>query len=81
MHREIWAVPGDRICAFFEEKPEIQTEKNGSYRAPDAEISVFPLPDKKTGPVFLPQTEVLFEGPGAEELYREFCLRFLSAGG
>ena len=81
MHREIWAVSGERICEFFEQKPEIRTIRNGEYRTQNAKISVFPLPDKKTGPVFLPQTEVLFEGTGTEELYREFCLRFLSAGG
>lgn len=81
MQGDIWAVPFEKICGFFEELPGIKKTGSGQYESGNTIISVFRLPEKKTGLLLLPQTKVLWEGAANEELERAFCLRFLSAGG
>ena len=81
MYDNIWAVKYDTICGFFEEQAGVINPQSGYYIIKNAKITVSALPDKKTGIIMLPQTRVLFDGAGAEELYKAFCMRFLSAGG
>ena len=78
---ELWAVPFEKIYGFFEELPGIKTTGSGRYEFGDTKILVFRMPEKKAGPLLLPQTKVLWEGTANEELEKAFCLRFLSAGG
>lgn len=67
MHDEIWAVDAMRIEAFFREHP--------------GDVTVIPLPDKKLGSMTMPQTRIIIRGEDADELYRRFCLSFMTAGG
>lgn len=81
MQGDIWAVPFEKICGFFEALPETRRIRSGQYELRNTRISVFRLPEKKTGLLLLPQTRVLWTGAVNEELERAFCLTFLSAGG
>ncbi|MBQ9662643.1 MAG: hypothetical protein IJV40_05780 [Oscillospiraceae bacterium] len=67
MHDEIWAIPADRITAFFQNRI--------------AEVTIIPLENRRLGSLSFPQTRVMITGENAEEVHREFVLNFLSAGG
>ena len=64
---EIWAIDSERIRSFFQDHT--------------GEVTIISLPDKKLGPVSVPQTRVMITGENAEELYHQFFLRFMTAGG
>lgn len=67
MYDEIWAVDSKRVEAFFKDNSE--------------DVTVIPLPDKKTGPLIVPQTRIIIDGQNADELYHRFYLSFMTAGG
>lgn len=64
---EIWAVDAERIRRFFQEN--------------SGDVTVIPMPEKSLGPMTIPQTRIMIRGENAEELYRKFCLHFMTAGG
>lgn len=37
--------------------------------------------DRTLGSMTMPQTRIIISGENADELYRRFCLRFMTAGG
>ena len=67
VHDEIWAVDAERIRVFF--------------RGRDRDVRIIPLPDRKMGPVAVPQTRIIIGGEEADELYHAFFLHFMTAGG
>ena len=67
MRDEVWAVDAERIEAFFSEHP--------------GDVTVIALPERKVGSMTVPQTRVIIRGENADELYRRFCLSFITAGG
>ncbi|MBE6016524.1 MAG: hypothetical protein E7233_02790 [Lachnospiraceae bacterium] len=64
---EVWAIKSDEVRDFFKDHP--------------GNVSVIPLPDRKLGAVALPQTRIIIGGEDSEQLYHEFFLHFLKAGG
>ena len=68
---EVWAVEAERIRAFFDE--------SRSDHVCDADA--IPMPSRSIGPMSVPQTRIIISGEGADELYRRFCLKFMTAGG
>ena len=68
---EVWAVEAERVRAFFDE--------SRSDHVCDADA--IPMPSRSIGPVSVPQTRIIISGEGADELYRRFCLKFMTAGG
>lgn len=67
IYDEVWAVDADRIKDFFCENCN--------------DVKVIPLPDRKLGSMVMPQTRIIIRGDNADELYRRFCLCFMTAGG
>ena len=67
---EVWALKPERIETFFLHHREVH-----------ATVTV--LPPRRIAGLALPQTRVIFEGSDDSALliYRQFQLRFLSAGG
>ena len=61
---------------------EVHATADG-YRFRDCQITVAVLPPRRIAGLALPQTRVIFEGSDDSALliYRQFQLRFLSAGG
>ena len=70
-HDEVWAVETERVKAFFDE----------SRSGHKCDVTVMPMPVRSIGPVSVPQTRIIISGDGADELYRRFCLKFMTAGG
>ncbi|MCR5090469.1 MAG: DUF1952 domain-containing protein [Oscillospiraceae bacterium] len=64
---EIWAVPFNRIEDYFRET--------------GADVRIVSLPDRRIGSFSFPQTRIIITGENADEVYRQFRIRFLSAGG
>ena len=64
---EVWAVEAERIEAFF--------------RDTGGTAEVIPMPERMIGNFIFPQTRVVITGDDAEEIHRQFILRFASAGG
>jgi len=64
---EVWSLKAGEVEAFFD----------GQYE----DVSVIPLPDKMIGALTLPQTRIIIKGESAEEIYHQFRLHFLKAGG
>ena len=64
---EVWAVESQPVKDFFKEL--------------GGDVTVIPLPDKKMGALSLPQTRIIIKGNDAEELYRQFFIQFMRAGG
>lgn len=83
MHKEeIWAVPLDRIAAFFLRQPEtVPAGEALLWKA--CVVTLRSVPPRPMGPWPIPQTKVTIQGPDeqAKELYRRFFLTFVSAGG
>ena len=79
---EVWALEPERIETFFLHQREVYATADG-YRFRDCRISVIALPPRRIAGLALPQTRVIFEGSDDSVLpiYRQFQLRFLSAGG
>lgn len=67
---EIWAVPAERILAFF-----------SSAAVGECEVKVEVMEERMVGSFSFPQTRVMISGEGAEALHRKFVLNFISAGG
>ena len=80
-HDEIWAVSYERICEFFESAPGMQSISCGKYSGDGVQIVVSRLPERALGSLRFPQTRVIIDGAGSEELYKIFRLHFLLAGG
>ena len=80
-HDEIWAVSYERICEFFERASGIQPISCGKYSGEGIQIMVSRLPERALGSLRFPQTRVIIDGSGSEDLYKIFRLHFLSAGG
>lgn len=78
----VWALAPDRIIGFFRSQAEIVPIENG-FQFRNCRISVTPLAPRLVAGMELPQTQVIFEG--SEEsvslIYKQFIMRFLSAGG
>lgn len=64
---EIWAIKADEVREFFRDRP--------------GDVSVIPMPDRKLGAIFLPQTRIIIRGDDAQQLYQDFFMHFLKAGG
>lgn len=67
IYDEVWAVDAGRIISYFRERGE------------DAEI--VSLPERRVGPLSVPQTRVIISGDDAEAVHAKFLLHFVSAGG
>ena len=76
---KIWGFPSERIREYLEERGA--ETGSGVYSCAGCVATVEALPDRRIGNIFLPQTRVRMEGPGAEAFHHEFLLRFLSGGG
>lgn len=78
----VWALAPGRIIGFFRSQAEIVPIENG-FQFRNCRISVTPLAPRLVAGMELPQTQVIFEG--SEEsvslIYKQFIMRFLSAGG
>lgn len=78
----VWALAPGRIIGFFRSQAEIVPIENG-FQFRNCRISVTPLAPRLVAGMELPQTQVTFEG--SEEsvslIYKQFIMRFLSAGG
>ena len=68
---EVWALETERVKAFFDES------RSGNK----CHAAVMPMPARNIGPMSVPQTRIIISGEGADELYRRFCLKFMTAGG
>ena len=68
---EVWAVDAERIRAFFD-------DQCSGY---SGEFEIAALPEKSIGTRTLPQTRIIICGDKADELYRRFFLKFMTAGG
>ena len=68
---EVWAVEAERVRAFFDE----------ACSGHICDADVIPMPARSIGPMSVPQTRIIISGDGADELYRRFCLKFMTAGG
>ena len=79
---EVWALEPERIETFFLQHREVHATAD-DYRFRDCRITVIALPPRRIAGLALPQTRVIFEGSDDSALliYRQFQLRFLSAGG
>lgn len=79
---EVWALEPERIETFFLHQREVYATADG-YRFRDCRISVIALPPRRIAGLALSQTRVIFDGSDDSALliYRQFQLRFLSAGG
>lgn len=64
---EIWAVDAERIHSFFKDHKK--------------DVKIVSLPERKLGSYTIPQTRIIITGENADELYHQFRLRFLTAGG
>lgn len=67
---EVWAVDAERVQAFFRDRG-----------ATADMVTILPLPERSIGSFTVPQTRILLRGDRADELYRQFCLHFMTAGG
>ena len=67
IYDEIWAVDAKRVEAFFSKHP--------------GDVTVIPLQDRKLGTMAVPQTRIIIAGDDADELYHQFYLSFMTAGG
>lgn len=79
---EVWAIDRGRIAAFFQKQPDAAPTESG-FAFPDCRVSVTALEPRRMAGMALPQTRVAFEGEAdaVNVIYRQFLLRFLSAGG
>lgn len=68
---EVWAVEAERARSFFDESRSGHT----------CDAAVIPMAARSIGPISVPQTRIIISGEGADELYRKFCLKFMTAGG
>lgn len=68
---EVWALETERVKAFFDE----------SRSGHKCDVDVIAMPDRSIGPISVPQTRIIINGEGADELHRRFCLKFMTAGG
>jgi hypothetical protein len=77
---EVWALEPERRNLFLHHR-EVHATADG-YRFRDCRIAVTVLPPRRIAGLALPQTRVIFEGSDDSALliYRQFQLRFLSAG-
>ncbi len=66
-YNEVWSLEAGQVEEYFSLHP--------------ADVRIIPLPDKKIGPVFLPQTRIILKGDNAVQVYHQFLLRFLKGGG
>ena len=82
-YNEIWAVDAARIKSFFLSLKDAGLKDEGMISCGECSVRLTPLPAHPVGPVDVPRTkvEITGEDAAAEELYRRFFLRFISAGG
>ena len=64
---EIWAVDAERIQSFFKDYTDA--------------VRIIPLSERKLGSYTIPQTRIIITGENADELYHQFRLHFMTAGG
>ncbi|MBQ3290764.1 MAG: hypothetical protein IJH43_00130 [Mogibacterium sp.] len=67
VYDEVWAVEANRVVQFFKE-----------HRG---DVTIITLPDKTVGSMTMPQTQVIIQGENADELYWQFRMHFMTAGG
>lgn len=67
VYDEVWAVETNRVVQFFKE-----------HRG---DVTIITLPDKTVGSMNMPQTQVIIQGENADELYWQFRMHFMTAGG
>lgn len=67
MYDEVWAIDAQRIRSFFKDHSDV--------------VTVIPLADRCVGSMVMPQTRIIITGDEADELYRRFYIRFMTAGG
>lgn len=67
VYDEVWAVETNRVVQFFKE-----------HRG---DVTIITLPDKTVGSMTMPQTQVIIQGENADELYWQFRMHFMTAGG
>ena len=79
---ENWAIPVERIRAFFRQQPDV-TETDDGFVFRQCIIRLAPQSDQLLGKWQQHRTVITLDGPEAdtEEIYKRFFLRFLSAGG
>ena len=79
---ENWAIPVERIQAFFRQQVDV-TEAEGTFQFRQCTIRLIPQSGQLLEKWQQPRTLITLEGPDedAEEIYKRFFLRFLSAGG
>ena len=78
---EIWGIAFARVCEFFSEQRNVIRENEQCFMYKNTRIELERQPDRKMGSLVFPRTRVVIRGEEAEEIYRRFYLRFLSAGG
>ena len=79
---EIWAIEQGRIAAFFQSLPDSARSETG-FTFRECRVTVTALEPRRVAGMALPRTRVVFEGEeqAVSAVYRQFLLRFLSAGG
>lgn len=76
---ERWSYTYEQIHEYLLECGAIQ---NGAlYSLVDCTVQLEALPDRPFGLLSFPQTRILIQGPGADNFYHGFRLRFLTGGG
>lgn len=85
---ENWSYPYDQIEAYIlscgAKKESLNrpfVSRGSRYVLDDCEVIIEALPDRPVGLLVFPNTRIRIDGPGADEFYRGFRLRFISGGG
>lgn len=80
--REDWALPRERIEAFFRSQPDV-IAAGENFCFGSCTVQLIPLENHVLGSLQFPRTRVIFDGgeTDVQILYRRFFLRFVSAGG
>ena len=81
-HDENWGIAFARVTDYFSSLRDVKRISDTSFVFRTAEITLEELPDKLMGSLHFPRTRICITGGAdADEIYRRFFYRFLSAGG
>ena len=78
---EIWGISFPRVSGYFASLGDVEKHSDSFFTFGNARIELEELPEKKMGSMRIARTNVKITGTDADEIYRRFYLRFLSAGG
>ena len=79
---ENWGIAFARVDEFFASQRDVERIGGRSFVFGNAHIELMELPEKRIASLRMARTRVIITGEAdADEIYRRFYYRFLSAGG